>query len=187
MFLQIQSLDYRIVEYFALHRSDFLTSFFMFLAVWGGEIVSTFLTILILGFLWKRREIKTAIVVFGTLASGATSVWVIKFLVGRSRPDESFRYYVETGFSFPSGHATFAVCLYLSCIYILDRYSVSWKWRLLFDIVMISVVLAMGLSRVYLGVHYPTDVLGGFALGFLSFLFFWALGRTSLLDRWDKK
>jgi len=93
---------------------------------------------------------------------------VLKQVAGRARPDAALWLIEEDGFSFPSGHSNVSVILYLFLAVLLGRMlmarghdDAAFVVRNLF----VVLVLLIGLSRIYLGVHYPSDVLGGFALG----------------------
>ncbi|MCW2636920.1 MAG: phospholipid phosphatase [Blastococcus sp.] len=91
---------------------------------------------------------------------------VIKLVVARPRP-ESGALVHALGYAFPSGHSTTAAAAWLSTAVVLASLTPRRAWRAGLGVVAIAVVLLVGVSRVYLGVHAPTDVLGGWALGAL--------------------
>ncbi|WP_420595029.1 phosphatase PAP2 family protein [Deinococcus sp.] len=97
---------------------------------------------------------------------------ILKALIGRVRPQIVEWLWQESDKSFPSGHATMAAALSLTLIALLWR--TAWRWPLI--VVSTLYTVLMGISRVYVGVHYPTDVLGGWALGI-----FWAAGTAFIL------
>ena len=88
-----------------------------------------------------------------------------KHLIGRDRPDVVPHWREVTTPSFPSGHATLAAAAYLTIGAILAQV-VTGRWTRAYCLLLPAcVVFIVGLSRLYFGVHYPTDVLGGWALG----------------------
>lgn len=123
------------------------------------------LTLLIVILLAIRRYFVAALW-FGTtlLLSAAILNPLLKQLIGRPRPTID-RLINESGYSFPSGHAIAATVFYgmiatLSSIYLRKLYQ-----KVLIELAAMSLIFMIMLSRVYLGVHYPTDVIGGFLLG----------------------
>ena len=97
---------------------------------------------------------------------------LLKLAFGRVRP--SLEHLVtEHSLSFPSGHATASMILYGSLIFLLPIFIENKTLRLTLQILLGTVIFTIGLSRIYLGVHYPTDVIGGFslALGWLLWSF----------------
>jgi undecaprenyl-diphosphatase len=110
---------------------------------------------------------------FGIPAAGAAVVaglvqYVLKRLVERSRPDEAMWLIPEDGYSFPSGHANASFVFYIFLMILLRRYFILGKSYGAANLVFVAMpllVAAIGASRVYLGVHYPTDIIGGWLLG----------------------
>lgn len=91
----------------------------------------------------------------------------IKILVHRPRPISTFvTQFGLKDYSFPSGHATASMAIYITLAYLLSR-RLPKPWGLACTVALALLVFFIGLSRVYLGVHYPTDVLGGWLLGAL--------------------
>lgn len=112
---------------------------------------------------------------------GAIAVDLIfKAIVQRPRPD-GFRLVVETGYSFPSGHSMFSMAFYGLLIWLVWHYEKDnlqrWVWCGLFSLVIIMI----GISRIYLGVHYATDVIGGFSLALVWLVLFTKLMVPSLI------
>ena len=88
---------------------------------------------------------------------------VLKEIIQRPRPD-GFRLITEVGYSFPSGHSMVAMAFYGLLIYLVWHYEPSRTLKLLFCTTFTAVIALTGISRIYLGVHYASDVLAGFAV-----------------------
>lgn len=115
------------------------------------------------GSLWRAGRARDA-ALFGLAVVGANLISeCMKFVFHRPRPDPWFGYAKPSNFSFPSGHAFVAVCFFLCLAEILIRDDWPPAARLATWFAAAGCALLIGLSRVYLGVHYPTDVIGGYA------------------------
>lgn len=114
------------------------------------------------------------------LAGGAVLSFLLKNLFHRVRPD-LFRVVQETGYSFPSGHALATMCFYGMVAFLIMRNISSWRGRLIVMTVAVILSVAIGISRIYLGVHYPTDVVAGYATGSM-----WLAFCISLLMWWER-
>ena len=111
---------------------------------------------------WRRG----ALLAIVTLAGAWVLDTGLKMLFARARPRAFYEYYpAPESYSFPSGHALFAVCFFGGLAVLLTHRMQSRAAQALVWVVALVVILLIGASRVYLGVHYPTDVLGGFAVG----------------------
>jgi undecaprenyl-diphosphatase len=98
---------------------------------------------------------------------------VAKDVVSRPRPADAYAVGDPSGFSFPSGHSAISVALYATAALIAAR-ALSGSARVAVAVAGAVVVLAVGISRVYLGAHYPTDVLAGWLTGAAVVLACWA-------------
>ena len=105
---------------------------------------------------------------------------LLKAIIHRPRPD-GFRLIAETGYSFPSGHSMFSMAFYGLLIWLVWHYEKDklqrWLWCGLFS----GVIIMIGISRIYLGVHYATDVIGGFSLALVWLVLFTKLMIPSLI------
>lgn len=120
---------------------------------------------LVAAFLWWRRLLRDA-GIFATAMMGAGMlIGVLKLYFHRARPDVSWALAEEHSFSFPSGHSIVAVVLYGSLVYLgFPQMRHAWQ-RVVVSVVAVGLVLGIGLSRIYLGVHYPSDVAAGYLVG----------------------
>jgi membrane-associated phospholipid phosphatase len=126
------------------------------------------------------RHWRGAIALLVAVASTQLVVDVLKLAVERPRPDHAL---TETnGFSFPSAHSATSVAVYATLTLLAAR-AVSGRLRVLVAIAGGLVVVAIGLTRIYLGAHYPTDVLAGWLTGAVVVLGSWALARRVPLPR----
>ena len=96
---------------------------------------------------------------------------LFKVIIARPRPDIN-RLVDETGYSFPSGHAITSMVFYGYLIYLIYKYVDNRKIKIPLMIFLILLIPIIGLSRIYLGVHYTSDVLGGFLLGTVYLILF---------------
>ena len=131
----------------------------------GGFTVLTLISILAVAILvMKRRRLQASIFAITVLA-GQAFAEVIKAIAARPRPDIVTRFDIVYSSSFPSGHSTMAPVVYLTLAVILAAGEPRRDVRVLVFACAVALTLAVGVSRVYLGVHWPTDVLAGWALG----------------------
>lgn len=123
----------------------------------GGVTGMIVLTGLAMTALWFRGQFRLVWFVFLSVGGAAFVNQLVKALFGRPRPELWAQIVDEPGFSFPSGHAMASMAFVLSLIVVL--WPTKWRWV---SVVVGGVfVCSIGLSRLYLGVHYPTDVLAG--------------------------
>jgi membrane-associated phospholipid phosphatase len=136
----------------------------------GGMPVASmmFVAMLIYAHQFRSHQILFMLI---SMVGVANLSWLLKALVNRPRPMLWPRLVQDYGASFPSGHSVYAAAF--ACVFII----LSWRtrWRGIVWVFSIAWMLLMGLSRIYLGVHYPSDVLGGWALGW-AWVFFVYLG-----------
>lgn len=148
-----------------LFKFNVSTPIAKFITNFGGAIFVISLTT-ILFFVIKDKKIGISIIT--NLGIVTILNQIIKFIMQRPRPTE-FRIIEETGYSFPSGHSMVSLAFYGYLIYLIYRYIKNKyvKWTL---ITILSILICLiGISRIYLGVHYTSDVLGGFLLS-ISYL-----------------
>lgn len=156
-------IGYKIISTFLI--SDFTTPIAKFITNFGGAIFLITLTIVLL-VLIKNKKI--GISIFSNLVIVTILNQLLKAILQRPRPTE-YRIVEETGYSFPSGHSMVSMAFYGYLIYLIYKY-VKNKYIKWISIVLLSIlVCSIGISRIYLGVHYTSDVLGGFLIS-MSYL-----------------
>jgi undecaprenyl-diphosphatase len=105
----------------------------------------------------------------------------LKLLFHRARPEPFFGMVAPTSYSFPSGHALYSVRFYGTLAVITGTRLRSLTVRLIGWVVAVSLILLIGISRIYLGVHYPSDVLAGYMTAFI-----WVMAVT-FGDHWLRR
>lgn len=114
------------------------------------------------------------------LALAALLNVVLKTLIQRPRP-EGFRLAVESGFSFPSGHSMAAMAFFGLIVWMAWHYEQDRRQRLILTAAFSAVIAMIGISRIYLGVHYASDVLGGFCASIIWLVFYTKLAAPAFL------
>lgn len=114
------------------------------------------------------------------LALAALLNVVLKTLIQRPRP-EGFRLAVESGFSFPSGHSMAAMAFFGLIVWMVWHYEQDRRQRLILTVAFSAVIAMIGISRIYLGVHYASDVLGGFCASIIWLVFYTKLAAPAFL------
>lgn len=114
------------------------------------------------------------------LALAALLNVVLKTLIQRPRP-EGFRLAVESGFSFPSGHSMAAMAFFGLIVWMVWHYEQDRRQRLILTAAFSAVIAMIGISRIYLGVHYASDVLGGFCASIIWLVFYTKLAAPAFL------
>ena len=132
--------------------------------------VYSYVTLLILFLIFIKNK-KIPLLAIANILTSVLLMKIIKNIIKRPRPD-GYRLIPEKGYSFPSGHALNAVVFYGILIYIIHTNIKNKKTRIILKILLTTLVLLIGLSRIYLGVHYASDVLAGFLFGFICVYLF---------------
>ena len=141
----------------------------------GSTAVLTLITVGAIGYLLIDRKSGAALFVLVAIGGGTMVSSILKIGVQRTRPDLVPALVHETSPSFPSGHAMLSTVTYLTIGVILARVQPSRRMKIYILTVAAVVALIVGVSRVYLGVHWPTDVLAGWCAGTAWALFCWLI------------
>lgn len=160
---KISHFDEPIISVVQAVEEPWLTTLAKLLATIGSGsvVVSIALILAVLLYFLRRRE-QALLVLVVILGSGALNQ-ILKIVFRRERPD-IHRIMEIGGFSFPSGHAMLAMSLYGILAYILWRNVKTAASRVLLVSAAVVMILAIGTSRIYLGVHYPSDIVGGISI-----------------------
>lgn len=149
-----------IINFLQSFQTNWLTSFFKFITFFGNE--EFYILILpVLFWLWKKDK---ALKMFFILLPSLLLNFYLKEVFHTARP-VGVALIEQGGFAFPSGHAQGSVTLWLMLILLVRK-----KW---ISILAIAMVILVPLSRMYLGVHWPVDILGGLLIGVVLVWFYW--------------
>ncbi len=118
--------------------------------------------IIVLIILWLLKRPLAVIQFASTILVAFGAVFILKKVISRTRPEGIIP---ETGYSFPSGHALIAAVFFPLVVYTFKHYIQNIWLRRIFVVIAFALMLIIGWSRIYFGVHYLSDVLGGFLIG----------------------
>jgi len=153
----------------------------------GGYVILTLLVVGVAIYLLANGKRGTALLVVGAVGSGTLLSEGLKLGFARPRPDLVAHLAEVQSASFPSGHAMVSAIAYLTLGVLLARAHERRRTKILVMTYAITLTLLIGLSRIYLGVHWPTDVLAGWALGAawsaLWWLAAWQLQRGGQVEK----
>jgi undecaprenyl-diphosphatase len=144
----------------------------------GSTSVLLLVVLAVLGYLTLDRRWRELWLVAVASAGGAAISTGLKALIGRPRPAALLPLIHPDSPSFPSGHAMLAAVVYLTLGVLLARTVARRRLKAYFVTVALVLTFLVGISRVYLGVHYPADVLGGWSAGLAWALGCWLVART---------
>lgn len=179
--LKDEAFDYRVFTFLESYVTDKKNNFMLFITFLGSHL---FLipanVLLIVYFLFIRKHKWYSIKIPAIALSSLALMFLLKNLFGRKRPDIPLIREVH-GLSFPSGHALMSVTFYGLLIFIVWE-SVKQRWlRWTLSILLLLLILLIGFTRIYLRVHYPSDVFAGLAMGFL-----WLVISIYIIRRMEK-
>ncbi len=123
------------------------------------------IVVLVGGGLWATGKKLEAIFTVSLPSAAALLDWLLKMLISRPRPETALILRVNNDYSFPSGHITYAVVFYGFLFYLAPRLTKQPATVWVLRLVLILLILLTATSRVYLGAHWPSDVLGSLLLG----------------------
>ena len=154
-------IDDYFIKFSTKIRSDGLTKFLKMVTHFGSILTIAILSAIL--FLMSKNKV---VKIFAIINVGFVSVFclIVKHIVQRPRP-EGIALIEETGFSFPSAHTMGSVVFYGFMIFLICRYFKLKPLKIILSVILALVSLIIGYTRIYLGVHYASDVMAGIIAG----------------------
>lgn len=156
------SLDNNIYNSVISFKNETLTTIFKIITSLASvKFIIVIFIISLLGLIKYKKGIFFSIIIcLDTIVN-----LIVKKIIGRNRPDKINWLVIEKGYSFPSGHAMISITFYGLLIYFITKSNIKKSTKILLSIILGVLILLIGLSRIYLGVHYFSDVIGGLLWG----------------------
>jgi membrane-associated phospholipid phosphatase len=158
-------VDQRVVNLMPHIRTPEDSSFFAFFTFAASYLGIIFFLVALAIVALIRRQRWLPVLFIAAYGLEVLCTQISKNAIRRPRPDETLRQLSVSGFSFPSGHTLAATVIYGLLAYLLIRFVKMQLLRLFIALLAVTMIVFVAVSRVYFGVHYPTDVLGGILLG----------------------
>jgi len=157
--------DWVLDDYLHSHATPPLTTFFLIVTAFGSLEAMVILGVVVAAFLARGRRWTLLGTWLAAVAGSAVLDWLLKGLFQRPRPHFAHPLLVETSYSFPSGHAMESFVAYGMLAYLAVLALKTWEARVAAVCGAALLVVLIGFSRMYLGVHYFSDVIAGYAAG----------------------
>lgn len=165
------TVDIQVVQWFQQYRHPLLTKIMLFFSFIGDTVPVTVISVLVMFILFRIFHQRIELFLFSLVLIGSTiSTILLKSYYQRERPQLDMLV-MEEGFSFPSGHSMAALSLYGIVTFLLWRHVSNVSGRNILLLSSIILIIIIGISRMYLGVHYPSDVIGAYLFSSFWLLF----------------
>ena len=170
------SFDLTIYNFIISFKNEFLTNFFKFITLFGGEYIILLITF---SFLFIKNK-KFFLSLFIDMILIVLFNYFLKLIFLRERPID-LMIINETGYSYPSGHSMVAVSFYGFILFLIWKMNIKKVYKYLFSFVIVLLMILIGISRIYLGVHFPSDVIGGYSISLCYLIVYISLIRKRIL------
>ena len=164
-------LDHSLPNDLYKHSSPHLTAFMRLLTAIGSPLWVVVWCVIMLAVLLLRKRWGEAIGILGSEVGGLLINQIAKAAFKRERPDWSWLFVHEKNYSFPSGHAMLGIISFGTIAFLLCRYYHNTTIRMIVTVFFTLLVFGIGFSRVYLGAHFPSDILAGWIAGGIWLIF----------------
>lgn len=174
----VLQFDTNISKYFYTLRTPLLTQVMIIISQLGADFILAVSTLILIFFTWKKHK-EESILFFIMLIFGAFLNILLKDIFQRPRPTLDPLLTISS-YSFPSGHAMNSFVFYVAVSYFIYHFTRNIKLGFIAVSFSVLLIFLIGISRIYLGVHYPSDVLAGYLTGLLWFVLVLVLERTMI-------
>ena len=180
------SFDQRVFDVFKLHITPFRTKLMIIVSFLGSHLFLIPVNLILLAYFLIRKNKHVAVRVAMIVISSVLVMSFLKTIFHRVRPGDPLVHGI-TNFSFPSGHSFMSVAFYGLLIWMAAMYIPNRKKQRIAIACLLLLILAIGISRIYLRVHFATDVIAGFCMGFA-----WLILSFGVIDKiesitWTRK
>ncbi|WP_225037042.1 phosphatase PAP2 family protein [Winogradskyella sp. SM1960] len=163
----LAQFDTTVTEYILTHRNPTLTNYFIFITDIGDVYGYLFVfTLCSLAFILILKKWQYAVQLIIVIILALSSNIILKKIINRSRPELEHLVTIES-LSYPSGHAMTAMAFYGFLIYLFYHFKMNLILKLPIILIFMFLIASIGISRIYLGVHFPSDIIGGFIAGII--------------------
>jgi len=168
----IKVFDTKIYESIIYLKSNFMNVFFKVITRFGDAEILILIAVTCLMFI-KNKKIGVSIAI--NLGSIGLINYILKIIIQRPRPPIEFRMVEELSFSFPSGHSMASMAFYGLIIYFIFKYVKNKPAKIIICTILNLLIMLIGVSRIYLGVHYASDVIAGFLVSIAYLIIYIAI------------
>ncbi len=178
----LRACDHAVLDWMQAHRTGVEDAIMLDITALGGRVLLSLVVLFTIGLLLALRRYQTAAFVLAAVVSGMILVETVKLAIGRSRPELAARPAVvapPASASFPSGHSALSAVVYLTLALLVAGRMQGRRVRIYVITSSLVVTFLVGISRLYLGVHYLTDVAAGWLIGLI-----WALAWRWIEGHW---
>lgn len=170
----IQQFDDRVMLTVQAFEKEWLTWMMKILSTIGNTVPVIVISVCMMLILFKAFHMRQELILFTVVLVGSTGLNLgLKTIFQRARPEINQLVY-EAGYSFPSGHSMAALSLYGIVAFLLWRHTPTRGRRTALILFTILMIILIGISRIYLGVHYPSDIIGAYFIsGFWLSISIW--------------